>query len=126
MTQEQQAILENTNNVIIHLDATSMNLVEIWFSRNHTSGDDLVFEAIGINWGADNSGPHIEGTRHWVGIYNTQTKHMYIINTPYMDSSVPTANAHLTNKKYVDDAITELTTTIENTVTNNDIDSLFN
>ena len=126
MTQEQQTILENTNNVIIHLDATSMNLSEIWFSRNHTSGDDLVFEAIGISWGANNSGPHIEGTRHWVGIYNTQTKHMYIINTPYMDSSVPTADAHLTNKKYVDDSITELTTTVENTVTNSDIDSLFN
>ena len=103
MTAEQQAIIEDVNIGTLIIDGSALGVTPAYCQKNEDGSTDVLFAAFSFAWNVT-SGFNISNTAIFAGHYDKQTHILTVINTPLLGVT-PTADNHLANKKYVDDAI---------------------
>lgn len=116
LTAEQLDILNNPNIGIIKVDLSAFGITPVYGYKNQDGATDLLITAKGIGWTMRDGKLFIETTGDTVGRLQKGTTVMEIITVPPVSLDAPTADNHLTNKAYVDNAIAAAKTEIVSTL----------
>lgn len=116
LTTEQLDILNNPNIGVIKVDLSAFGIDPVYGYKNLDGATDLLITTKGIGWTMRDDKLFIETTGDTVGRLQKGTSVMEIITVPPVNLNAPTADNHLTNKAYVDNAIAAAKTEIVSTL----------